>query len=904
MNALKAKRFYSTYDLNLALSFKINANEMGSTVTGGNYTLQIQASDGSSDVFTQVELLKNGTVINTWTPNSTSVNITMPIYCANGEYYYVRVKQGDADEAISSPIWVTGGTDNLSPVVTITAPANNEVLYAPATLLITANATDNDGNVAKVEFYQGSSLLGEDLTAPYSFNWEGLASGTYVIKAKATDNLGSMTLSEAVTVSVYNPGTPVTNSAVIATGTDDVEESAAGAVYTNSTDIELVYDSYNSAGNQFVGLRFINLNIPPGATIDNAYIQFTCDEVSSASCALVLKGEAADNSAAFAATTKNVSGRTLTAASVNWSPVAWPTVDVSGTDQRTPDLKTIVQEITSRPGFTLSSPITIIITGTGSRIAEAYEGVPASAAKLYVTFTVSPLITPEFEPIGPVCQNSVPVGLPATSSNGIAGSWSPESITTSSAGTAVYTFTPDPGQGAIAATLSVTVTASVVPTFAVIGPLYQYSTASPLPASSTNGIEGTWTPSVINTANLGTTTYTFTPSDGQCATSATANITIIPRLAPAVALTLPVNGTTYIAPASVILNATATDADGTITRVDFYNGTTLLGSDKTNPYSCTWNSVPAGTFTLTAVASDNDGLVTTSAAVSVTVNAAPVSFSLTTLISAGIDDVEQYASGTMLINSPDIQLVYDTKSTGNQNVGLRFNRITIPAGVTITNAYLQFTSTSAGSGTTKLTIKGQKISNAPVFTTSKNNVSGRTKTSASVSWAPASWLTAGAAGTAQKSPDLKSIVQEIVNLSGWTSGNSMVFIISGTGTRTAGAYEKSAQNAAKLIIEYTTLKRAIIAGTAETVQIPETPVGSVLTCYPIPFKDELNISFVSSEDEQIRKIEVYNSSGKLVKTVTSSENFNLLPISGFQPGLYVIKVVTNRKMYIRKAVKI
>jgi hypothetical protein len=132
----------------------------------------------------------------------------------------------------------------------------------------------------------------------------------------------------------------------------------------------------------------------------------------------------------------------------------------------------------------------------------------------------------------------------------------------------------------------------------------------------------------------------------------------------------------------------------------------------------------------------------------------------------------------------------------------------------------------------------------------------------------------------------------------------MVFIISGTGTRTAGAYEKSAQNAAKLIIEYTTLKRAIIAGTAETVQIPETPVGSVLTCYPIPFKDELNISFVSSEDEQIRKIEVYNSSGKLVKTVTSSENFNLLPISGFQPGLYVIKVVTNRKMYIRKAVKI
>ena len=68
------------------------------------------------------------------------------------------------------------------------------------------------------------------------------------------------------------------------------------------------------------------------------------------------------------------------------------------------------------------------------------------------------------------------------------------------------------------------------------------------------------------------------------------------------------------------LSANATDSDGTIARVEFYNGTTLLNSDTAAPYSFTWSSVPAGTYTVKAIAYDNSGASTTSAVSTITVN--------------------------------------------------------------------------------------------------------------------------------------------------------------------------------------------------------------------------------------------------------------------------------------------
>jgi hypothetical protein len=104
--AFQARRFYSTLDKNLVLSLMINGQPMGSTINPGSYNAIICASDGGNEVFTRVELIKNGAVLYTWYPNQTNPVITQGLTGATGNYFYVRVRQADGSEAISAPIWV------------------------------------------------------------------------------------------------------------------------------------------------------------------------------------------------------------------------------------------------------------------------------------------------------------------------------------------------------------------------------------------------------------------------------------------------------------------------------------------------------------------------------------------------------------------------------------------------------------------------------------------------------------------------------------------------------------------------------------------------------------------------------------------------------------------------------
>jgi phosphatidylserine/phosphatidylglycerophosphate/cardiolipin synthase-like enzyme/regulation of enolase protein 1 (concanavalin A-like superfamily) len=92
---------------------------------------------------------------------------------------------------------------------------------------------------------------------------------------------------------------------------------------------------------------------------------------------------------------------------------------------------------------------------------------------------------------------------------------------------------------------------------------------------------------------------------------------------PSVAISSPANNSTFTAPASITVAANASDSDGTVSRVDFYAGATLIGPDSTAPYQVAWTNVPAGTYTLSARAIDNLGAATTSSAVTITVNPAP-----------------------------------------------------------------------------------------------------------------------------------------------------------------------------------------------------------------------------------------------------------------------------------------
>ena len=93
-----------------------------------------------------------------------------------------------------------------------------------------------------------------------------------------------------------------------------------------------------------------------------------------------------------------------------------------------------------------------------------------------------------------------------------------------------------------------------------------------------------------------------------------------PNQPPAVSLTSPAAGTAFTAPATVNLAASATDSDGTITRVEFYANGTLVGTDTSSPYQFSWTNIPAGSYTLTAIARDDDAASTTSSGVSITVN--------------------------------------------------------------------------------------------------------------------------------------------------------------------------------------------------------------------------------------------------------------------------------------------
>src|SRR5437762_8804895 len=142
-------------------------------------------------------------------------------------------------------------------------------------------------------------------------------------------------------------------------------------------------------------------------------------------------------------------------------------------------------------------------------------------------------ITPAFTQIGPLCQNSTAPAIPATSTNGINGTWSPATINTSATGTITYTFTATAGQCATTATMDIVITNQITPAFTQIGPLCQNSSAPSLPATSTNGINGTWSPATINTTTVGTTTYTFTATAGQCATTAKMDVVITNQITPA-----------------------------------------------------------------------------------------------------------------------------------------------------------------------------------------------------------------------------------------------------------------------------------------------------------------------------------------------------------------------------------
>ena len=410
---------------------------------------------------------------------------TLPFTLQPGTTYYWKiVSKTMAYVTAAGPVWsfTTAGT-NQPPAVTLTSPANGATFNAGANITLSASASDSDGSVMKVDFYQGSTLIGSDSSSPYTATWTNVPAGNYSLTAVATDNALATTTSTPVSITVG------ASSSGLPTGWASQDVGATGAAGSSS---------YSGGTYSVTGA---------GADI-------------------------------------------------------WGTADAFQYAYRT-------------------------LTGDGSIVARV--ATVASTASWFKA--------------GVMIRNN----LTAASAQGMM-------LVSYSKGTAFQRRTADGNTS-----LSTAGSTSTAPRWVKLTRSGNTVTAY----ESANGTS--WTQVGSDTIALGSTAYiglaVSSHVNGVLGTATFDNVTVsaTTNAPPSVVVTSPADGSTYTAPATIAVSASASDTDGTIARVDFYAGTTLLGSDTASPYSLTWSNVPAGTYSLTAVATDNQGATTTAPAVGVNV---------------------------------------------------------------------------------------------------------------------------------------------------------------------------------------------------------------------------------------------------------------------------------------------
>jgi len=230
-----------------AVSLTSPANA-ASFASGSTVTISANATD-SDGTIAKVEFFQGATKL--------GEDLTSPYSFAwtgvPAGSYSLTTKATDNKSAVtaSATIAITVSNSNIAPIVSLTSPASNASFTTDSSVTIDANATDNDGTIAKVEFFLGTTKLGEDLTSPYSFVWTPSTAGSYVISAKATDNTGAITVSAEVTVAI-------TLSAGVTTGINEPVASNKIAVFPNPI-VDKFTIRYSSPATQEVQVSIIDI---------------------------------------------------------------------------------------------------------------------------------------------------------------------------------------------------------------------------------------------------------------------------------------------------------------------------------------------------------------------------------------------------------------------------------------------------------------------------------------------------------------------------------------------------------------------------------------------------------------------------------------------------------------------
>lgn len=178
------------------------------TDADSQFDLAIDLTSGLG-AFSVVGTASNVTPGSTATVNATGLNPGVRYE------WYATVSDANTTTQSSTNSFTTGGV-MYPPTVAITSPANGDAFSGPANITITADASDADGTVSKVQFFSGTTLIGEDTSAPYSTTWNNVTPGSYTIVAKAVDNDNQTTSSAPVSVQVLvEPAAPSLSNASV-----------------------------------------------------------------------------------------------------------------------------------------------------------------------------------------------------------------------------------------------------------------------------------------------------------------------------------------------------------------------------------------------------------------------------------------------------------------------------------------------------------------------------------------------------------------------------------------------------------------------------------------------------------------------------------------------------------------
>jgi len=548
---------------------------------------------------------------------------------------------------------------NKAPTVTITAPKTGATFAAPATIAIAATAADSDGTILRVDFYQGTTLLGSRAVAPFTFTWANVLGGTYTLTAIAVDDKGTTKTSIAVTVTVTGARLAISQPAPGSVVPDTTV--TVGGIFSGDAGTTIVVDGpFGSklatiAGSAFsvavpivVGSNTLRVSITrPDRTFDIATIDvighpdpllvFTAPAVTTfdAPATIPLAVDALSPAGAIAKVDFLRDGLPLATATAPPYQATWTGVPSGGhvvtaiaTDERGrtraftlplavrgPNASPLVQLTSPVAGSGFTAPASIAITATASDP----DGVVSKVEFLRDGAVIGVTnVAPYAMTLSPVEAGTYALAARATDDRAAVTTSPAVSVTVRPANVPPTVRLSAPVEGATfkaPATIALAADAADSDGSVVRVDFYQGTTfvassaAPPFVASWANVPSGTYVLTARATDNAGAATV-----------SAPVSVRVAANAVPTVALTSPAANSHYFAPATISLEATAADSDGTVTRVEFYRDATLIGSKATPPYVVSVQGVSAGDYVLTAKAVDDGGAVATSVPVAVSVS--------------------------------------------------------------------------------------------------------------------------------------------------------------------------------------------------------------------------------------------------------------------------------------------